>query len=265
MANIALVYDADYTLMDGYHPSVVLDRRGLNKQDFWGKVTRTQAREKEKGENTSLDIIYLAHFMNEIRYGQLERLTIRELEEAAADVTQMLYPGLPDFFPAINDAHPYSRISHNIVSVGIKHIIQSSVLGPHLDRVYGYTFFDDLTDNDYIDEIRSTTSSQEKVPAIISISYGSDKTDGYDFPISNLIYFGDGQTDRPAFRFVKKRGGLAICVYNAESEQSRSKAEKMKDDVHFILPADYRKDSQIWNIVNNFIGSREPLSNPKRE
>ena len=48
MTNIALVYDADYTLMDGYHPSTILKRRGIDVDEFWKMVVRTQTREKAK-------------------------------------------------------------------------------------------------------------------------------------------------------------------------------------------------------------------------
>ncbi|MBD3318473.1 hypothetical protein GF342_01035 [Candidatus Woesearchaeota archaeon] len=257
MVPIALVYDADYTLMDGYHPSVVLEQRGMDVDAFWNKVIATQQLEKKKGDKTSKDIIYLAHFMHEIRYGQLKGLRIKDLAQAGKALQQHFYPGIPDFFVRVTNAHPYARVSHNIVSVGIKTILEHSPLGEHADTIFGYSFFDDLTDNETIDEIKGTSSSQEKIPAIVAISYGKGQKNGeYEFPIKNMIYFGDGQTDKPAFRFVAKRGGLAICVYDPRRPGAFEKAQQLKEDVHYIVPADYQYGQAIWHIVHNFISTR---------
>jgi len=79
MAKIALVYDADNTLLSGYHPSLILEMRGLDPKLFWNKVTSSQRIEEERGEKTRLDIIYLAQFMNEVRHGGLKGLTKAEI------------------------------------------------------------------------------------------------------------------------------------------------------------------------------------------
>jgi len=256
MANIALVYDACYTLLDGYNPSAVLERRGMNVDEFWQNVLRTQKREEERGDKTTKDIIYLALFMNEVRYGQLQGLTMQELQEAGTLVDKWLYPGLPEFFPALKRAHPDSRISHTVVSAGLKPTLEGTVLAEHMDHIFGYSFFDDLTEGDAIDEVKSTSSSVEKIHAIVTVSQG--ETNGsYEFPIRNMIYIGDGQTDIPAFRFVKKRGGLTICVYNPEKEGAEEKALKLKKDVAFVLPADYRRAEKLWGVVNGFMCATE--------
>ncbi|MBI2148753.1 hypothetical protein HYU23_03665 [Candidatus Woesearchaeota archaeon] len=255
--NIALVYDADFTLLDGYHPSVVLEEYKININDFWTKVGNTQKLEREKGDNTNVDIIYLAHFMYQIRYGKLKGLRIKDLKELGKEVDNMLYPGLPEFFYKIREKNPEHIISHNIISVGIRDVLLGSIFGKYMNKIFGYTFFDDLTPGDGIDEIKGTTSSLEKFGAIIDISYGGFKRDKYnfEFPIKDMIYFGDGSTDIGAFKFVRRKGGTAICVYDAGKEGAYEKALKLKDEVDYILPADYREGSEIWNIVNNKINS----------
>jgi predicted HAD superfamily phosphohydrolase len=191
----------------------------------------------------------------------LSGLSLKNLHDWGKEINKWFYPGVPEFFPAIKKAHPSCTISHNVISVGIKPIL-TSALGQYMDNIFGYTFFDDLTSTDAIDEIKSTSSSVEKVPALISISYGTD-TDDYDFPIKNMVYIGDGQTDVPAFRFVRKRGGLAICVYNPNKEGAFEKAMKLKEHVHYVLPADYTQDKALWSIVNSFIEARskDPIVN----
>jgi len=252
MAKIALVYDADNTLMSGYHPSLILEKRGLDPKVFWNKVSSSQRLEEERGEKTRLDIIYLAQFMNEVRHGGLKGLTKAEIREAGKDLPKMFYPGVLDFFTKIKLANTDHQISHNIVSVGIKDLLQSSVLGIHMDNVFGYTFFDNLTEGDTIDEVKSTTSSVEKVDSIVQISKGNSPGI-YEYPIQNMIYFGDGQTDIPAFKFVKQRHGTTIIVYDPNKPGAKEKAIELKRYVDYIVPADFTEGSELWNAVNETI------------
>ena len=51
--NIALVFDVDYTLINGYHPSIILEKRGVDIDQFWKKVSSLQQAEKNNGEKTN--------------------------------------------------------------------------------------------------------------------------------------------------------------------------------------------------------------------
>jgi len=42
MANVALAYDLDNTLIRGNHPSIILEARGVDVALFWKKVTTAQ-------------------------------------------------------------------------------------------------------------------------------------------------------------------------------------------------------------------------------
>ena len=251
MKKIALVFDADNTLMRGYHPSAILEKRGINVNEFWKKVTSLQDKEKAKGES-NVEIVYLAMLMHEIRYGKLKGLTIKELKETGKEIDKILYKGLPEFFDKLRKNNEDKHISYNIVSVGIKPLLEGSSLAKYMDRIFGYTFFDDLTEGEGIDEIKSTSSTAEKIPAIVSISYGKG-VEEFEYPIKEMIYFGDGETDRPAFKFVKKRNGIAICVYDPDKQGAKEYAMKLKEDVNYILPADYTEGSELWNTVNEII------------
>src|SRR3989339_962978 len=250
--NIALVFDVDYTLINGYHPSIILEKRGVDIDQFWKKVSSLQQAEKNNGEKTNLDIIYLAHFMNEIRYGKLRGLTLQDLRNDGKDLEKLYYPGIPEFFDKIRKLNSENNISFNIVSVGIKPLLEGSSLNKYMNYIFGYTFFDDLTEGEGIDEIKSTSSTAEKIPAIVSISYGKG-IEEFEYPIKEMIYFGDGETDRPAFKFVKKRNGIAICVYDPDKQGAKEYAMKLKEDVNYILPADYTEGSELWNTVNEII------------
>ena len=185
--NIALVFDVDYTLINGYHPSIILEKRGVDIDQFWKKVSSLQQAEKNNGEKTNLDIIYLAHFMNEIRYGKLRGLTLQDLRNDGKDLEKLYYPGIPEFFDKIRKLNSENNISFNIVSVGIKPLLEGSSLNKYMNYIFGYTFFDDLTPGLAIDDIKSTTSSSEKISSIVTVSYGNSETD-FEFPIKDMIY-----------------------------------------------------------------------------
>ena len=185
--------------------------------------------------------------MHEIRYGKL-----KELQYTGKEINKILYKGLPEFFDKLRISNENLQISYNIVSVGIKPLLEGCSLAKYMDRIFGYTFFDDLTAGDGIDEIKSTSSTAEKIPAIVNISYGKG-IEEFEYPIKQMIYFGDGETDRPAFKFVNKRNGIAICVYDPEKENSYENAMKLKNDVNYVLPADYTEGSELWNTINEII------------
>ena len=89
MTNIALVYDADYTLMDGYHPSVILKRRGIDTEKFWKHIAQTQQRELEKGDKTKVTMRYRGR---EFAHQELGMQLLKRVEadlEDIANVEQM--------------------------------------------------------------------------------------------------------------------------------------------------------------------------------
>lgn len=250
MSNIAFVYDVDFTLVDGYHPSLILEARGIDKTSFWNRVTQAQQAARQEGEDGPLDIIYLAFFMHEVQHGKLKGLTIASMHKLGSGLEQMLYPGLPGFFQEVRQASPQHTISHNIASVGIKPLLEGSVLAEHMDHISGYTFYDTFTPGPGIDQVKSTTSAVEKIDAIVRVSKGSNDTQqGYAFPIKHMVYFGDGQTDKPAFHFVRRYGGTAICVFDPRAPGAYEKAQGLKHDVDIIVPADYRRGSRLWSVV----------------
>lgn len=255
MANIAMVYDMDYTLCSRLHPDLVLQNRGIDAGEFWNSVNQTQLGLEKQDGRKNHDILYVSLFLQEIYNGKLKGLTIEELKATGESVKEILYPGLPEFFSEIKTANPDKNISHNIVTVGLQQLLEGSAeLTSNTDQIRGYILTDSLTPGRTIDGIAATMSANEKIPAIVGLSYGrTGRRNFYEFPIQNMIYIGDGLTDVPAFRFVRKRGGTAICVYDTAARQSKFKAEDLAKEVDYVAPANYERQSQLWNIVMDII------------
>lgn len=254
--SVAMVYDVDYTLMDGYHPNLVFEKRGIDPEPFWQGVREREDIESRRRDAVSLDSIWIAHFLHEVRHGSLSGLTLAELRECGTKMQPHLYEGLPQFFEEIKQQNPTFRISNNLVSVGLRPLLEASPLGIYADRIFGYRFIDDLTPGPILDELLSTSSALEKIPAVVSISTGA-ATNGYEFPIRDMIYFGDGMTDVPAFRFIKKRGGTVLCVYDSQVVGARDRAQFLANEVTAIVPADYRRGSELWQKVQEHFAARQ--------
>lgn len=253
MKKIAFVYDVDNTLIQGYHPDIILKRRNVNVEEFWKNVENIQGTSQGDGMKEGDDILYLEYLLREVREGKLKGLSVREIEEMGKDLEEMLFPGLPEFFSL------FEEVSHHVVSSGIQHLLEGSLLRRYMDSIGGYKFLDSGQGTE-IWGIRSTCSSREKISALVKISYGRYAQDSgvrqqgrYEYPFKRMVYFGDQQTDRPVFRFLKRKGGTVICVYNLFQEGSFEKAQELADDVDFIVPADYREGSELWNVANRIV------------
>ena len=70
-------------------------------------------------------------------------------------------------------------------------------------------------------------------------------------PFTNMIYFGDGDTDVPSMKIVKMFGGNAIGVYDPLNPSKKASAEKLQRQgrTNFITPAVYTRDSRTFRIV----------------
>ena len=70
-------------------------------------------------------------------------------------------------------------------------------------------------------------------------------------PFTNMIYFGDGETDVPSMKLVSMFGGNAIAVFDPSRPNKKAVAQKLlrQGRVNFITPASYTKDSRTFRLV----------------
>ena len=74
-------------------------------------------------------------------------------------------------------------------------------------------------------------------------------------PFSNMIYFGDGETDIPCMKLVKQQGGHSIAVYQSGKTEKKKRAAKLinEDRVNFVCQADYSESKEIDHVVKTII------------
>ena len=70
---------------------------------------------------------------------------------------------------------------------------------------------------------------------------------------TNVIYFGDGLTDKKAFEFVHSIGGTTVFI--AQGENPISKYNKINENgiIDEYFEPDYSKDSKISKYVKNLL------------
>ena len=74
-------------------------------------------------------------------------------------------------------------------------------------------------------------------------------------PFTNMVYFGDGETDVPCMKLIKQMGGNAITVYEPKNEKKREVAKKIlsQDRCDYVCPADYSPGKSLDTLVKGII------------
>jgi hypothetical protein len=203
-------------------------------------------------------------------YLSMDRPTNDELRTLGARLRY--FKGVPDVFQelhgVLSSQHKLLgiKIEHYIVSSGLKILLDGSSLAPFVKRIFGCEFGQDKDGR--ISFPKRVISHTTKTQYLFRINKGmlephEDVNDHMDpeqrpVPFQNMIYVGDGPTDVPCFTLMKRYGGHAIAVYNAD-EPSRSSFRKcyqlnaLADRVKHIAPADYRAGSHLRLLLEEMV------------
>ena len=260
---IAIVYDFDHTLSPHYmQDHTILRHAGISPSEFWPTCT---ALIEEKGYDQEL-----AYMKRLLEHDAIRALSNKDLEAMGGDLT--FFPGVPECFEELNDLftpQEYEesgiRLEHYVVSSGLKAILDGSQIAKYVKAIFGCEFDED---DGHISFPKRTISHTQKTQFLFRVNKGlldmdQDVNDHMPeemrrVPFRHMIYVGDGPTDVPCFTLMKKNGGFAVAVYNAE-DHSRRSFEKCyqlahhADRVHFMAPADYRSGSHLRLILEQHI------------
>lgn len=145
MANIiAIIWDFDKTLVDGYMQDPIFKYYSVDSRQFWKEVhALPQKYMEEQGVRVNKDSIYLNHFIQYANEGIFEGLNNEMLRKFGSELT--FYPGIPEIFEKTrqiirrNPAYQeYDiRVEHYIVSTGMKEIIAGSPVAEYVDAIWG--------------------------------------------------------------------------------------------------------------------------------
>ena len=150
MSNIiAVVWDFDKTLLNGYMENPLLEDCGINPDEFWSEVKALPEKYlREQGVKVNPDTIYLNQFINFAKSGKLAGLNNAKLREAGSRLN--FYPGVPDIFETtrkvIADNPTYQqhgiKLEHYIISAGLTEIIRGSAVAEFVEDIWACEFIE---------------------------------------------------------------------------------------------------------------------------
>ena len=152
MANIiAVIWDCDKTLIDGYMQDPIFDDYGIEAKPFWDEVSERVEQLSQNNIRVNRDTYYLNYFIECAHNGRLHGLSNERLRGYGAK--QKFYKGIPEIFEKTKkmfiDDKTYSeygiQVEHYIVSTGFAEIIRGTKLMEFVDDIWGccllYTSF----------------------------------------------------------------------------------------------------------------------------
>jgi phosphoserine phosphatase len=251
---IALVYDFDGTLsprpMQEY---AFLPQIGAGAAEFWAESNALAKRERAD------PLITYMHLMYKKAKAKGVRIDREDLVAQGRHVE--FYPGVEDWFDTIGafvKSHAQSngvQLRHYLVSSGLAEIVEGTSIYRRFHNVFASEYWFDAYDLPYPKRVITDTG---KTQYLFRINKGvEDLGDSINqhmpeavrpIPFSNMIYFGDGDTDVPSMAVMRKNGGYAVAVYPGGSAKGRAKCVELykAERCDFFAPADYREGSDLY-------------------
>lgn len=275
MANIiAVIWDCDKTLINGYMQDPIFKKYNVDAHDFWDEVNSIPKQLEKQGVRVNADTYYLNHFIKCAHNGTFPGLNNAMLREFGK--AQQFYPGIPEIFKRTKemfvDDKTYSeygiQVEHFIVSTGFAELIRGSELMPYVDGVWGCELLDapDKDGNDVLSEIVYTIDNTTKTRAIFEINKGIGKLPEINVnskipkemrrvQFENMIYIADGPSDIPAFSLVNQNGGATFAIYPKGDIQAMRQVEQMRSDgrVDMYAEADYSEGTTAYMWITSKI------------
>lgn len=254
---VAIIYDFDGTLSPGNMQEFgFIQAVGKTKEEFWKMSDKIAI-----GQDASNVLSYMKLMYDEARSCGIE-LRRERFKEFGKDIE--LYEGIADWwFDAVNR---YGKqhgviVEHYINSSGLKEIIEGSPIAGKFKHIFAGSFiYNDMGDAEWPGVAVDYTA---KTQFIFKINKGifsardnkrvneSVAEDKKRVPFSQMVYFGDGDTDVPCMKIVRMFGGHSIAVFNPENHTKKASALKLKRQgrVDFAIPAKYGPHSGAFQVV----------------
>ena len=253
---IALIYDFDGTLSPGNMQEFgFIQAIGQTPEEFWSKSDGIA-----KGQDASNILAYMKLMYDEAKKNGI-RLTREDFRRYGSDI--VLFDGVREWFRTVNE---YGQrhgviIEHYINSSGLKEIIEGSSIAKEFKHIFAGSFiYDEAGEAEWPGiavDFTAKTQFLFKIQKGIFSSRDAKRVnesmaeDAKRIPFTNMIYFGDGETDIPSMKVVNMFGGNAIAVFNPADPRKRGLARKLlrQGRVNFITPAIYSRESRTFRLV----------------
>ena len=179
MSNIiAVIWDFDKTLVDGYMQDPIFKKYAVDSKKFWEEVNALPDKYwDEQKVKVNRDTIYLNHFINKTKEGIFKGLNNDVLFELGKELK--FYKGIPEIFEKTKDLiekdtsiKDYNiKVEHYIVSTGMKRMIEGSIIRKYVEDIWGCELIQSKDENGNLEisEIGYTIDNTSKTRAIFEI------------------------------------------------------------------------------------------------
>ena len=257
---VALIYDYDGTLSPGNMQEFgFIQAVGKTADEFWRMSDNIAI-----GQDASNVLSYMKLMFDEAHHNGI-KLRREDFERFGQNIE--LFEGVREWFGLINryGAQHGVRIEHYINSSGLKEIIEGSPIAKEFKHVFAGSFIYDENGEAVWPGVAVDYTG--KTQFLFKISKGifsardnkqvneSMAEDKKRIPFSQMIYFGDGDTDVPCMKIVGMFGGHSIAVFDPQNERKQATAAKLKRQgrVAFAVPAVYTEQSAAYRVVTAII------------
>ena len=249
---IALVYDFDGTLspkpMQEY---AFLPEIGVDPADFWAE---SNARAKKDSADPLITYMRLLYEKAKARGVNINR---RDLVAQGKRVE--FYPGVETWFDAIAayvKSHAQSHgvhLRHYLISSGLTEIVEGTSIYKRFHNVFASEYWFEAYELPYPKRVITDTGKTQYLFRInkgvedLGESINQHMPEGQrPIPFSNMIYFGDGDTDVPSMAVMRKNGGYAVAVHPPGKGKAKCVDLFKAGRCDFFAPADYRENSDLF-------------------
>ena len=253
---IGLIYDFDGTLSPGNMQEFgFIQAIGQTPEEFWAKSNNIAI-----GQDASDILAYMKLMVDEAKKNGI-KLTRSDFRKYGADIK--LYDGVREWFQHVREYGEEKGVivEHYINSSGLTEIIEGSPIAREFKHIFAGSFiYDENGEAEWPGIAVDYTAKTQylfKIQKGIFSSRDAQKVneslsdEAKRLPFTNMIYFGDGDTDVPSMKLVNMFGGNSIAVFDPSRPKKKENARKLlrQGRVNFITPASYTKDSRTFRLV----------------
>lgn len=249
---VALVYDFDGTLsprpMQEY---AFLPQIGAEAKEFWAESNRIA---REHGADILITYMHLLY-----KKAKEKGIRIDRDDLVAQGKAVEYFAGVEEWFDAIGEYVKIRAESHGVilrhylVSSGLTEIVEGTSIYDRFHNVFASEYWFEAYDMPYPKRVITDTGKTQYLFRInkgiedLRININDHMDEGArPIPFSNMIYFGDGDTDVPSMAVMRKNGGHAVAVYPPGKAKTKCVDLFKAGRCDFFAPADYRRGSDLF-------------------
>lgn len=249
---LALVYDFDGTLsprpMQEY---AFLPKIGADPAAFWAESNQIA---RDEGADPMITYMHLLY-----KKAKAQNIRIDRDDLIAQGASVELFPGVEEWFNEIGDyvnlraESQGIELRHYLISSGLAEIVEGTTIRQHFHNVFASEYWFEAYDLPYPKRVITDTG---KTQYLFRINKGIEDMrqsinhhmpeEARPIPFSNMIYFGDGDTDVPSMAVTRKNGGHAVAVYPPGRARKKCLDLFKAGRIDFFAAADYRRGSDLF-------------------